>query len=219
MTAGSRRQRVPARAGVLATLVIAFALLLWLVAARWGPLHRLDNRVATSLHGTGVDNSGEVRWWQDVSDVIAPTVLRIVSLFAGVLLWLGQRRRTAVVVLATMAGAAALESIMKAAVARDRPTFARPLAHASGAAFPSGHAMTAFVAFGLLVLLVPAGRRVAALVVGVVAVGLVSFSRMALGVHYLSDVIGAWLLGAGWLVAIDWLFRVRSGDRRELSRR
>jgi undecaprenyl-diphosphatase len=51
------------------------------------------------------------------------------------------------------------------------------------------------------VLIVPRRWRTPAAIVGGVAVLLVSYSRIALGVHYLSDVIGGWLLGAAWLVA------------------
>jgi membrane protein involved in colicin uptake len=63
------------------------------------------------------------------------------------------------------------------------------------------------------VLLLPSALRVVAAAVGVLAVLLVSYSRLALGVHYLSDVAGAWLLGAAWLV--DNFYLVEEQERRK----
>jgi undecaprenyl-diphosphatase len=118
------------------------------------------------------------------------------------------RRREAVFVVLAITLAAAVESIVKAAVGRARPVFAHPLSHAAGASFPSGHAITSFVAFGLLALLVPRRARLPAALGAVALSALVGFSRIALGVHYVSDVLGAWLLGAAVLVGTEaWFSR------------
>jgi membrane-associated phospholipid phosphatase len=204
---GLRRQ-LTAPAPLLAVLLLAFTLVLVVVELRWGPVHRLDRRIADDLHRVALDHPAQVTWWKWVSRVLHPYVLRIASAIAAAALWLRGRRRTAVFVLVTIAGAALLETLTKALVDRARPVFAEPVAHASGASFPSGHAMTSMVAFGLLVLLVPAHRRLAA-AVGAIAVVLVGFSRLALGVHYLTDVVGGWLLGAACLVAAEWMVRRR----------
>jgi membrane-associated phospholipid phosphatase len=198
------------RAALVGVLLIAFTLVLVVVELRWGPVHRLDRRVATSLHRTEVAHPTQADWWRWVSRVLHPDVLRITAVIAAVTFWVRRQRSAALLVLVAMAGAAALETTTKALVGRDRPAFADPVAHAPGASFPSGHAMTSIVAFGLVVLLVPAGRRATAITVGVCAVGLVGFSRVALGVHYVSDVVAGWLLGAAWLVVADWLVSRRS---------
>jgi membrane-associated phospholipid phosphatase len=186
-------------------LLIAFALVLLAVELRWGPVHRLDQRVAVDLHRAAVDHPAAVSWWTWVSRVLHPDVERVAGAVAAIGLWFAHRRGTAVFVVVALAGQAALEAITKTLVGRRRPMFAGPVAHASGAAFPSGHAMTSILAFGLLVLLVPRGAKPAAAVGGAVAVVLVGFSRLALGVHFVTDVIAGWLLGAAWLVAADWL--------------
>jgi membrane-associated phospholipid phosphatase len=198
------------RTVLLATLLLAFALVLLAVELRWGPLHRLDLRVADELNRIERRHPAQVTWWKWVSRVLYPDVLRIAAAIAAVALWLGRRRGAALLVVVAMAGAAALEVTVKALVGRDRPVFAEPVAHAPGAAFPSGHAITATVAFGLLVVLVPARHRVAAALAAAGAVALVSFSRLALGVHYLTDVAGAWLLGLACLVAAHWTVSRRS---------
>jgi membrane-associated phospholipid phosphatase len=210
MTTSKSARRVTPRAALVVVLVLAFAVVLIIVELRWGPVHRLDLRTDASLHRTAVDDPDQTRWWRWVSTVLGPTVLRVVALAAAVALWLRGQRRTALFVAVTIVGAATLESVTKLLVDRARPVFPDPVAHASGASFPSGHAMTALTAFGLLVVLVPRRWRAAALTVAVPAVAAVGFSRMALGVHYLSDIVGAWLLGAAWLLAVDWFFNGRS---------
>ena len=197
------------RAALAGTLVLGFAVLLILVETKWGPLYRLDLDVADDLHEVALDHPGQVDWWQWVSRVLHPDVERIAYAAVAVGLWLAKRARVALFVVIVMAGAAALESVTKLAVGRDRPVLTDAVASAAGKSFPSGHAMTAVVAFGLLVVLVPRRFKIAAAAVGVVAVLVVSYSRLALGVHYLSDVLGGWLLGAAWLVLADWLLADR----------
>jgi membrane-associated phospholipid phosphatase len=92
---------------------------------------------------------------------------------------------------------------LKEYVKRARPPY-HAAAHTSGYSFPSGHSMAAFIAYGMLayilIQLIPRGRgRRAA--VGALAglVLLIGFSRMFLGAHWLSDVIGGFAAGACWL--------------------
>jgi undecaprenyl-diphosphatase len=189
---------------VLTTLLVAWAALLVLVVTQWGPLHRLDLTVADDLHRVAVDHPGQVDWWRWVSRVLHPDVERIAWAIAAVVLALKRRIATALFVAVVMVGEGVLDAVVKPAVGRDRPVFAHPVATAPGYSFPSGHALAVAVTFGLLVVVVPHRFRVAAGLLGCVAVLLVSYSRLALGVHYLSDVIGGWLLGAAWLIAA-WL--------------
>jgi undecaprenyl-diphosphatase len=212
------RHAVP-RAALLILVMLGFTALLVIVELKWGPLHRLDLGWAKSLNRTEVADPDQAQWWRAVSDVLSPTVLRVLSALVAAALWLKGQRSVAIFVVVSMAGAAALESVVKVLVGRARPVFPHPVAHAAGASFPSGHAMTSFVAFGLLVLLVAPRRRTAAIVLGIVAVALVGFSRLALGVHYLSDVLAGWLLGAAWLIATDWFFRVRMSTRSPATNR
>lgn len=194
---------------VMTGLLVAWVLLLILVVAEWGPLHRLDLDVADDLHRVAVDHPGQVDWWEWVSRVLHPEVERIAWAIAAVALYLAHRARRALFVVIVMFGEAALDAVTKLAVGRDRPMFDHPVASAAGKSFPSGHALGAVVAFGLVVVLLARRFKVATGVVGGVAVLLVSYSRLALGVHYVSDVVGGWLLGVAWLVLAVWL----CGDR------
>jgi undecaprenyl-diphosphatase len=92
---------------------------------------------------------------------------------------------------------------LKEYVKRARPPY-HEAAHASGYSFPSGHSMAAFVAYGMLAYILIQlihHRRSRRAAVGVLAglVLLIGFSRMFLGVHWLSDVVGGFAAGACWL--------------------
>lgn len=222
----TRRRADTQRAALLGVLLAAFALLLIAVQTHWGPLHRLDVSVTDSLHRMALRHPGEVTWWKAVSLVLHPDVLRVAFAIVAVAFLVKKRWRQAVFIVAVLAGEAIIESVVKLGVGRARPHFTHPVAQSSGNSFPSGHAMTSMAAFALLVLLtVPAVNRTAAkvavVVVSVLAVALVGYSRVALGVHFVSDVVAGWLLGLAWVVACDWLVNRRSTqavDRQDRDR-
>ncbi len=114
------------------------------------------------------------------------------------------RRVDALAVALSLAGAIAIDSAVKALVARPRPAVEH-LQHVSGWSYPSAHAgqAGAFWTSVLLVALTRTGTRRAswtATVLIAVIVLAVAWSRVYLGVHYPSDVIAGALLGSGWAV-------------------
>lgn len=183
----------------------AFVLLGVLVAAKWGPLHRLDERVAFDLNDYVAPHHAQTRAWQWLSDVFAPAVLRGVLLVAAVMLLVARRLRAALLCAGTSLGSLLLVTAGKAIVDRTRPVVPHPVAAAPGASFPSGHACTAAAAAMTLVVLVWPGasrrQRVAVAVLAGLLGAAVGISRMVLGVHFLTDVVGGWL-GATALVAL-----------------
>jgi len=105
-----------------------------------------------------------------------------------------------------LAGAGILNSALKAAFARARPVFEQPYAIARGFSFPSGHAMVTLVAAGMLAYLGVLHVRSPVKRLGVVLLALcwttaMGFSRMYLGVHFLSDVMAGFAAGVVWLGA------------------
>lgn len=205
---------------VIALIALAvFALVLGLVAAGWGPLHRLDLRVDDRLNHYFAPRTGATSFWRAVSTVGQPATFEVAAGLAAIGLWLRHHRRLALFLVVTVVGASLLNNLVKYLVDRARPTVPVALSHPAGSSFPSGHAMASFVALGLVTLLArrsaPRPVAIAVTVACVVGVLLVGFSRMALGAHYLSDVFGAWLLGLAWLVALVEIFGVarrREGD-------
>src|SRR5262249_27588584 len=135
-----------------------------------------------------------------------------------VFLWWRRERLMALACAAAMAGGASLNVGLKLFFKRDRPWFGDPVlrwiddpehnAHDLNRSFPSGHSMGAVIGYGLLgftlVLFLPNRTlRVVALTVLTVVVLLVGFSRIYLGAHYFSDVMGGYAAAAAWLSA--WL--------------
>lgn len=182
-----------------------FATLLFQVVAE-GPLTRLDGRLADDLNNyvhrreTLLDALRAVTW-------LGGTIwLAVIT--AAVALWLlarGQGRLALFLVLTT-AGGGVLNRVVKILVDRPRPEVDHEVASALGDSFPSGHAMSSVVVYGaLLLVLLPVVRRRAArraVVVSVAAlVAAIGSTRLLLGVHFLSDVLGGFVLGLAWLAA------------------
>jgi membrane-associated phospholipid phosphatase len=189
---------------------VLFAVLLVLVARSWSPLQRLDRAVSSALHGYAIDHpnfTAAMRLVTDTGSSLAWIVL-LVPVFAGLL----YRRlpRAAAFVAVTALGSAVLNSVIKVAVGRARPRFDDPLASAIGKSFPSGHTQATVVGYGILLVVllpvIPHRGRPPVVIVAAVMIVLVAFSRIALGVHYLSDVIGGVLIGVTWLLAMTAAF-------------
>ena len=102
-----------------------------------------------------------------------------------------------------ISGALVLNPVLKSLIGRLRPALAHPIAHGTGSSFPSGHALGSMVCYGaLLLVFLPAVRgrgRTALRVVVAAIILIVGVSRMLLGVHYVSDVVGGWAIGQLWL--------------------
>ncbi|MYW63061.1 phosphatase PAP2 family protein [Streptomyces sp. SID8379] len=192
----------------LTLLAALFLLLLALVAARWSPLMTLDTDIVRSLHTEAVDAPDVTHVHRVLSDwVWDPWTMRLVcAAVVAVLAWRLRDRVLAAWVAATCLVGTLLQQALKAAVDRPRPVWPDPVDSAHYAAFPSGHAMTAAVVCGLVLWLLRrhgAGRALwrTALAVSVVSVLGVGLTRLWLGVHWPSDVVGGWLLGALTVVA------------------
>jgi len=205
----------------LALVAVPGALTLLLVENKWAPLLRADKGALDSLHDFAVTHAGFVGVMQLISDSGSALAWQIV--LAVVVVWLLWRRlpRLALFVVVTAAGSSLLNTVVKTAVHRLRPILTHPVAHESGLSFPSGHAQAAVVGYAVLLLvflpiLHGVWRRVAATfaVLMVLAIG---FSRIALGVHYLSDVVGGYVLGAAWVAATAAAFNAMRVDRGHRS--
>lgn len=199
----AHRTRTPSPAPWAGAVCGALALvLLILVAVRWSPLTRLDRDIAEALHRRAVTEPGLVHLNRILTDWLwDPWTMRALIAVAVVVLWKRGARVLAAWVAVTTLVSSLLQQGMKAAVGRERPRWPDPVDSAHYASFPSGHAMTAMVSCGLLLWLLhrsgcrPWIRRAALAAAGVSVLG-VGFTRLYLGVHWPSDVLGGWLLGA-----------------------
>lgn len=208
---GAVRRRVsapPRRALLLpAVFAAAFAVLAWVVLARHGTPYGVDTgphrwSVAHRPHG----------WAVAARAVTAAGTGPYPYLAAAAGGWLagGRTRRLGagcalLAVLALLAGQLVRTGLMTA-MHRARPPAADWAAHVSGYSFPSGHTSSSAIAAGLLVwgLLrafpgVPGAVAAGCCVPAAVLIGL---TRVYLGVHWPTDVLGGWLFAGCWLAAV-----------------
>lgn len=217
------RRRFAGRAvlvfGIALVAAALFVTVLLLVASHSPWLLRTDRSVAADLHRYALRHSTFTATMRVLSDSGKTVVwFLVMALVAGWLLY-RRLRRLAIFVAVTVVGSSLLNNLVKLVVHRARPHLSDPVALAGGKSFPSGHAQAAIVGYGILLAvflpIIPRRWRTLATAVATLLVLLIGFSRIALGVHYLSDVIGAYLIGTVWLIGMISAFRTW---RRELGK-
>jgi undecaprenyl-diphosphatase len=178
-------------------LLIAFLALAALVVLRWPPLVDRDLATDIALHAVVLREQVLLSAMVVVTNAGSPLSVNIIAaLLAGVLLYRRQVGAALFLVAARLLELAA-GTAAKNLIARPRPAWTDPVAHASSFSFPSGHtAGTAVLCTSLLVIALPTRRRRAPwIVLAGVAIASVAASRVLLGVHFPSDVLGGALLG------------------------
>src|SRR5215467_3559972 len=207
-----RRRRSLAPLIAVTAAAFVFAVVLVLVRLRWPPLESADHGAAAGINGLIAGNATFVTVVKAVTWLGSDGVLWTVVGAAAVVLALRRQWRLALYLLVTGAGALILDPVLKALVGRLRPVVAHPIAHGTGNSFPSGHALGSIVCYGaVLLVFLPAARgrwRTTFIAVTIALTALIGISRILLGVHYLSDVVGAWAVGIAWLGLTTFAFEL-----------
>jgi undecaprenyl-diphosphatase len=145
-----------------------------------------------------------------------PALLIAAGFIVAGLLWWRARGRLALVLLSVILVGRALAEVQKYSIARARPELEPHLVLVKTSSFPSGHATSSMIVFLALALALTARSRWhrAAAGAAVMLSFLVGTSRVMLGVHWPSDVIGGWAFGALWVMLTlplaERLFRAHS---------
>lgn len=150
-------------------------------------------------------------------------VLLVLVASVSAFLWMSNHKYSVVLLLLGGAGGFAVNNILKLAFDRDRPSVFTPVTDVMTNSFPSGHAMMSTIVYGSVAYLV--GRleptrnmRIATWTLAVVIILLVGISRMYLGVHYPTDILGGILAGVAWVaVVVAGLHAVRYFSDRDPS--
>jgi undecaprenyl-diphosphatase len=199
---------VPIRKYQLGIALAAAVLFLWL--ARWvlaGGSMPFDLAVRGAVHA----------WASPLAThaLLANTMLgseRVMVPLGAVLVWrlatIGRGRQAILLALISLS-AELLSNLLKLAFHRPRPAVFFGLSPVETYSFPSGHAFVGTVFYGLLAgILTTFGRwrqkRASIVVAAVLTSFLIGFSRVYLGYHYPSDVLGGWACAAGWLALTGW---------------
>ncbi|HEY2897017.1 MAG TPA: phosphatase PAP2 family protein [Gemmatimonadaceae bacterium] len=199
-----------AKAGVgLLVALAVIALLLWAFAAladgfnEKGRIAQLDLAVLDWLQQHGTESGEGV--FVFVSWLGAPVLVAVDVVVAA---WLALRRRWRWLALWAVAivGGLLLDEMLKLAFHRARPSVASEFITKSSWSFPSGHAMNSLVGYAMLAFLLRehltnTRARLVVTIGAVILIAAIGFSRLYLGVHYLSDVTAGYLAGSAWVLA------------------
>ncbi|MDH6118002.1 phosphatase PAP2 family protein [Kitasatospora sp. GAS204B] len=220
------RTRLSRYAAIALGALVLFGVLLALVEGGWSPLARLDHGWTSALHDFARQHTAWTASLETTTMLGGPLVMRTLLALAAAWLWaIGAR---------TMAGWTAAQALVgwgveaaaKALVGRARPSWPDPVAHAAGAAFPSGHAMASAITAATLVALIwpraDRATRIACCALAALSSATVGFTRIGLGVHWPSDVLGGWFLAGavlgGTTVAVElWRPGALSRDVRRVD--
>ncbi|AYG67742.1 MULTISPECIES: phosphatase PAP2 family protein [unclassified Rhizobium] len=151
---------------------------------------------------------------KDITSLGGTTVLALMTALVTIYLLLDRQRAIAIFLLASVLGGWALSALLKIGVARPRPDIVPHLVEVHDLSFPSGHAMVSAVTYLTLAALISSTRtyrstRAFTVAAGILLTLMIGVSRVYLGVHYPSDVLGGWCAGATWALGC-WIIARRS---------
>jgi len=188
--------------------VVLLSLVTWLFAdlaediPEGGALTITDVRFSNWLHAHA--SPALTKLLLVITHVHSTIGISLLTLIVCAYLWRRHVRREILGLLVTIYGGMLLNVWLKIIFHRTRPHFNDPLLIETNFSFPSGHTMAATVFYGVLAAIVlhrvrKWEWRLLTIVAAMFMIALVGFTRMYLGVHYLTDVIGAVFEGAAWL--------------------
>jgi undecaprenyl-diphosphatase len=205
--------------GLLAALIVTVLFAILANEVRDGETQDFDDAVRMTVYGVASPRATKVL--HVVTQLGSPLFLLPVTIVCALTFLHRRRIRGAILLTATMLGVTLLNQILKSIFQRPRPLPFFGLTMPASYSFPSGHSLAAFCFYGALAALVTARLRSrllrvlvwASAVVIIVAVG---FSRLYLGVHYLSDIVGGYATGFVWVLTVASADRVfRRADERQ----
>lgn len=143
--------------------------------------------------------------------IIAALVATIVCLLVK------KNYRFLVIVLLTIGGTIAINQLAKNLIGRTRPETAGDLTNYS---FPSGHTMISLAIVMLFAYVMPLyvktrGAKIAIWVVAIILAVVIGLSRVAVGHHYLTDVLAGWALASSWVVLVIYWFEKKYGLKKK----
>jgi undecaprenyl-diphosphatase len=189
------------RANRYGWLALVFAVLLLGTLATAGFTTTLDRRILDAfVLQAGISPNWLIQSTQFVSWTGGGIQRYIFVLLISFALWRWRSGAQGLAMALSSLSSSIVSDVLKAAYNRPRPDISPHLDIVTNAAYPSGHSCSAAVVYLLLILLAPPETRKFWLWPMLVLTLLTGLSRIMLGVHYPSDVIGGWMLGAAFAI-------------------
>jgi membrane-associated phospholipid phosphatase len=147
------------------------------------------------------------------TNVGGPLVTAIIALCIGLYLVYKREIVRFLILGGSMAGSAGLAFMVKSLIERPRPQLWQHLVSESGFSFISGHAtMSMTLAAAVVAILWRTKWRWPAIIAGIIYAGWVGFTRLYLGVHYPTDILGGWIVASAWVLVVTLTIRLVFGD-------
>jgi membrane-associated phospholipid phosphatase len=206
------RARTATAVGVALTALAAIVVyaVMWVGYRQdWSWLHSVDWSLLDAAHDTAIKHPLWLRLWEAVSLVLGPVPFRVLGAVAAVAAVVRRNVRAALLLLACAPLNGFVTMAAKGLANRPRPP--SMLVAAPSTSFPSGHSLEATAALlALLTFLLPMMSRSmgrVAIAITAVSLALVGIARVALNVHYPSDVLAGWSLGYLYFLVCLLVFR------------
>jgi undecaprenyl-diphosphatase len=193
----------PRPATAAAILALAGVIVVALVALiDAGVMRPFDEAIIGSVRAAPL--VAPLAWLQAATQLGSTAWVFALAALVGLFEAVRGRPRVGIAAAAAIGLGALANSTIKLVVARPRPDLLTPIVVEPGYSFPSGHSLSAMVAYGVIAVLVarsglPRPARTGIIGLLAVLVAVVGLSRVYLGVHYPTDVIGGWLMGFAWV--------------------
>lgn len=208
------------------------SLLLFLLFFTWAFFEVVDALQKNEVAAFDTFVSNKVQSWIDerrtvwmvfITNLASVTFLTVATVLTALVLWVRKQYAWALFFILINALGGVFNGILKTLFKRQRPDVL-PLIEQGGYSFPSGHSMGSFIFYGalsfmLFYLLKGKWKKTIAAILAACMIFLVGLTRIYLGVHYPSDVLGGFLIGAAWLFFGIMLFHLSEYKiRKKLSR-
>ena len=208
-------------AGGLFSCLLLYAFIALAGEVMEGDTSALDTRILLAFRSTDDPATPIGPAWlktalMDITALGGPTVIWLFVATVIGFLCLQARYRTAIMIAAAAGSGEILNQVLKLAFMRPRPSVVPHLRDVASPSFPSGHAMESAIVYltlGVLLMRVSERRitKIYCLGIAMLVTFLVGSSRVFLGVHYPTDVLGGWILGLLW--ASIWWFMERRVEK------
>jgi undecaprenyl-diphosphatase len=202
--------------GAMAGGILAFLTLTGLVLE--GDTYAFDEEILLSLRQAADLAIPVAPYWvthavDDITALGGITVLSLMTILSTVYLLLARQRAIAIFMFLSVLGGWLVSNALKIGVGRARPDIVPHLVDVSDLSFPSGHAMLSAVTYLTLAAILSRAQpyrstRIFLMAAGIFLTLIIGLSRIYLGVHYPTDVLGGWCAGAVWAAGC-WLLARR----------
>ncbi len=182
---------------IISFILIFIQFLVWSILMLKGSLNKLDNTFYSKIKIASL----KTKIFKCITFLADAKLIAFLCL---VLLILIANKRIPIAIIINMLIMWALIGILKRTFKRERPNIKR-LVNEKGYSYPSGHTMTATIFYGFNIFLIILSNlimplKISLIIILSILILLIGYTRIYLGVHYLSDVIGALLFGSSYLL-------------------